>query len=166
MKKILILIGILIVLFALLFIFLGVTGISNPNKLLSNSQNQRTTSRSITINGSAYQYFGNEVSADFNGDGVSDRAYLVTQSPGGSGTFFYVVVELGATSTAPIYSGLYFLGDRIAPQTTEIGGVNKNILIINYADRKLTDSFATPPSVGKTVKLILNPKTLKFVKTS
>ena len=164
MKKILILIGSLIVLVALLFALLGATRIAKQAKPL------QVKPLSMTIQGSIYQYFGNEVSHDFNNDGIADRAYIVTQQPGGSGTFFYVVVELGATSTKttaneptlPIFSELYLLGDRIAPQTTEIGGVNKNILIVNYADRKLTDSFAVAPSEGKTVQLILDPKTMRF----
>ena len=167
MKKILILIGSLVVLVALLFAFLGASKLAKQNKPL------QVKPLSMTIQGSIYQYFGNEVSHDFNADGVADRAYIVTQEPGGSGTFFYVVVELGATSTksapnttsTPIFSELYLLGDRIAPQTTEIGGVNNNILIVNYADRKLTDSFAVAPSVGKTVRLILDPVTLRFVIT-
>jgi heat shock protein HslJ len=30
---------------------------------------------------------------------------------------------------------------------------------VNYADRKATDSFATPPSVGKSIWLLLDPVT-------
>src|SRR5438105_3216241 len=40
------------------------------------------------------QYFGNEATGDLNNDGIPDIAFLVTQTTGGSGTFYYVVVAL------------------------------------------------------------------------
>src|SRR6185503_6016438 len=40
---------------------------------------------------SVVRYFGNEANGDLNGDGVPDRAFLITQEGGGSGTFFYAV---------------------------------------------------------------------------
>lgn len=104
------------------------------------------------------EYFGNDVIRDFNGDGVPDRAFLVAQSTGGTGVFYYVVAIVSSPK-GNIGSEGYFLGDRIAPQTTELDG---NIIVVNYADRKPTDSFTTPPSVGKTVRLILDPKTMMF----
>lgn len=90
------------------------------------------------------QYFGNEAVGDLNNDGVPDIAFLLTQSGGGSGTFYYVVVAL---KTPNGYRGTnaVLLGDRIAPQTTEI---RDGDLIVNYADRKSTDSMTTSPSVG------------------
>ncbi|MEI6057524.1 MAG: META domain-containing protein [bacterium] len=105
------------------------------------------------------QYFGNEVHHDFNGDGRDDVAFLLTQNTGGSGTFYYVVVALN-TPTGYVGSQSYLLGDRIAPQTTEMG--KGNIIVVNYADRKPGDSFAVAPSVGKTVWLLLDPATMQF----
>ncbi|MDD5164927.1 MAG: META domain-containing protein [Candidatus Pacebacteria bacterium] len=104
------------------------------------------------------EYFGNDVVYDFNGDSIADRAFIVAQSTGGTGVFYYVVAIL-SSSKGNIGSEGYFLGDRIAPQTTEMNG---NIIVVNYADRKPADSFTTPPSVGKTVRLILDPKTMTF----
>lgn len=104
-------------------------------------------------------YFGNEVRKDLNGDGREDIAFLVTYQPGGSGTFYYVVAAL-ATSTGYIGSSGYLLGDRIAPQTTESGA--QDAVIINYADRASGESFATPPSVGKSAFLTLDPATLTW----
>src|SRR4051812_36146911 len=40
------------------------------------------------------QYFGNEVRADFDADGREDIAFIITQSGGGSGTFYYLVYAL------------------------------------------------------------------------
>lgn len=105
------------------------------------------------------RYFGNEVRKDLDGDGREDVAFLLTQEMGGSGTFFYVVAAL---NKADGWAGsqAMLLGDRIAPQTTEMG--KGNIIIVNYAGRKTGESFAVPPSVGKSLYLVLDPKTMQF----
>jgi len=90
------------------------------------------------------QYFGNEAKADFNGDGKDDVAFILTQDGGGSGTFFYVAVALSKGS-GTIGTNAIFLGDRIAPQTTEF---RNGEIIVNYADRRPGDSMTTRPSVG------------------
>jgi hypothetical protein len=96
------------------------------------------------IDGVTTKYFGNEVEGDLNEDGVSDIAFLLTQEPGGSGTFYYVVAALktddGYTGTAAA-----FLGDRIAPQTTEI---NAGRVVANYAERMEGEPMTTEPSLG------------------
>lgn len=96
------------------------------------------------------KYFGNEVHADVNGDGKQDVIFLLTQESGGSGTFFYVVAAL-ATDTGYADSQAYLIGDRIAPQTTEVAA--DGTILINYADRALGEPFSTRPSVGKTLRL-------------
>ncbi|MEN9613798.1 MAG: hypothetical protein RLZZ347_105 [Candidatus Parcubacteria bacterium] len=107
---------------------------------------------------STIAYFGNEAVGDLNNDGVVDKAFLVTKTGAGSGTFYYLV---GALRTTDGYVGTdaVFLGDRIAPQTTEI---RNGLVIVNYADRSLGESFAISPSHGKSVWLKVDPKTLKF----
>lgn len=105
------------------------------------------------------KYFGNEVKHDFDGDGREDIAFLLTQETGGSGTFFYVVVALN-TANGYVGSEGLFLGDRIAPQTTEMG--KGNIIVVNYAERNPGESFAVQPSVGKSRWLLLDPKTMQF----
>jgi heat shock protein HslJ len=102
------------------------------------------------------RYFGNEVKGDFDGNGVEDVAFLVTQEMGGSGTFFYVTALLNGKIGVP---GV-LLGDRIAPQTMNIQ--NGNILVVNYVDRNPGESFAVRPSLGKSLYLKLNPKTVQF----
>jgi heat shock protein HslJ len=96
---------------------------------------------------------------DLDGDGDEDVIFLVTQETGGSGTFYYVVAALN-TELGYVGSEGLLLGDRIAPQTTEKG--RGNIVIINYADRAPDESFAMPPSVGKSIWLLLDPETLQF----
>jgi hypothetical protein len=105
------------------------------------------------------RYFGNEVRADLDGDGREDAAFILTQDAGGSGTFFYVVAVL-KTAAGPKGSQGFLLGDRIAPQTTELG--QGNVIVVNYADRKPGESFTTPPSVGKSLWLKLNTQTMRF----
>lgn len=109
------------------------------------------------------QYFGDAVTHDFDGDGRPDTAFILTQNSGGSGTFYYVVAALN-TANGYVGSQGFFLGDRIAPQTVEMSQDPRtpNVIVVNYADRKPTDSFTTPPSVGKSVWLLLDPKTMQF----
>lgn len=98
------------------------------------------------------RYFGNEATADFNGDGLMDIGFVLTQSPGGSGTFYYAVVAL---RTADGWKGTnaILLGDRIAPQSTSVSGTK---LVVTYADRKPGEAMTAQPSVGvsKTLSIV------------
>jgi heat shock protein HslJ len=104
--------------------------------------------------GDALQYFGNELRADLNADGREDVVFLVTYSPGGSGTFYYVVAALAAETGYEGSDG-YLLGDRIAPQTTHMSQNprHQNVVVVNFADRNSDESMTTRPSVGKSVYL-------------
>lgn len=97
----------------------------------------------------ATRYFGNEARGDFNGDGKEDIAFLLTRTPGGSGTFYYVAAALGADNGF-VGTNAVFLGDRIAPQTTEFRDGN---IIVNYADRKPGEPMTASPSVGTSKRL-------------
>jgi hypothetical protein len=114
--------------------------------------------KKVTLTG-PIKYFGNEIHKDLNGDGKEDVAFLVTSQPGGSGTFYYVVAAI-ATDRGYMGSPGFLLGDRIAPQTSESGPGQE--IIVNYADRKLGEPFTTPPSVSKSVYLLLDPVTLQW----
>jgi heat shock protein HslJ len=105
------------------------------------------------------RYFGNEVRGDLNADGREDVAFLLTQEPGGSGTFFYAAAALDLPSGLVGSQGL-LIGDRIAPQTTDLRP--DGVIVVNYADREPDESFATPPSVAKTILLKLNPTTMQL----
>ncbi len=114
------------------------------------------------------RYFGNEVKHDLNNDGREDVAFILTQETGGSGTFFYFVAALN-TTTGYIGSQAVFLGDRIAPQTTEMeegitvmGTKRQNVIIVNYAVRLPNEPFTASPSVGKSLWLKLDPVTMQF----
>ncbi|MEK7520133.1 MAG: Gmad2 immunoglobulin-like domain-containing protein [Patescibacteria group bacterium] len=106
------------------------------------------------------QYFGNEARGDVSGDGQEDIVFLLTQDGGGSGTFFYAIVAL---KTADGYRGTnaLLLGDRIAPQTTEI---RSGMAIVNYADRKQGEPMTTRPSEGVSRYFTVEEGILKEVR--
>ncbi len=105
------------------------------------------------------RYFGNEVKGDFNGDGREDVAFILTQEKNDKSILYYVVTALSA---GKLYIGSdgFLLGDRIAPQTTVLG--KNNSIVINYAIRKSGESFDISPSIGKSVRLLLDTKTMQF----
>jgi len=105
------------------------------------------------------RYFGNSVTYDFNNDGRDDIAFLVTQETGGSGVFYYVVAALN-TDRGYIGSEALFLGDRIAPQTTNID--ENGFIVVNYADRAIGESFANQPSVGKSMWVRFDAETMQL----
>lgn len=91
--------------------------------------------------------FGKPVYGDLDKDGDEDAVMYITETNGGSGTFFYVVVALNENGKWLGTDAMY-LGDRIAPQ-------NINIIdgkaVANFADRMASESFVVRPSVGKSV---------------
>lgn len=98
------------------------------------------------------KYFGNEVSGDFNNDGFTDTAFILTQDLGGSGTFYYLVAALfnkeGCSGTDAV-----LLGDRIAPQTTNF---QDGKIVVNFAERKIDEPMIAPPSVGVSKYFVVN----------
>ncbi|OGN20059.1 MAG: hypothetical protein A3I32_01000 [Candidatus Yanofskybacteria bacterium RIFCSPLOWO2_02_FULL_45_10] len=90
------------------------------------------------------EYFGNDVTGDFNNDGTQDAAFILTQGGGGTGVFYYLVVALKTADGYVGTNGLAF-GDRVAPQSTEW---RNDEIILNYADRKPDETFSVDPSVG------------------
>jgi tryptophan-rich sensory protein len=102
------------------------------------------------------RYFGNEATGDLTGDGLSDTAFIVTRDTGGSGTFYYVVVAI-QTATGYRYTNAFFIGDRIAPQSTYIPTDSRE-LHVNYAERRPGEPFTANPSVGATLLLKVTPE--------
>ncbi len=102
--------------------------------------------------GATYRYFGNSARGDLNGDKIPDLAFLVTGQTSGSGLFYYVVIAIQENSGYRSI-GTAYLGDRIAPQTTEI---KSGRLTVNYADRKPNEPFTSQPSVGKSARFIVS----------
>ncbi len=109
------------------------------------------------------KYFGNELRTDLNDDGKEDVVFLLTQETGGSGTFFYVVAALNINDDY-VGSDGFLLGDRIAPQSTEVSKneKHKNVIVVNYADRSTNESMSSSPSVNKSVYLKLDIQNLQW----
>jgi hypothetical protein len=93
--------------------------------------------------------FGTPVRGDLDGDGDEDAALWLTQTPGGSGTFYYVAAALNEGRG---YRGsvAVWVGDRIAPQALEI---RNGVITANYADRGPGQAMALPPGEGRTAYL-------------
>lgn len=109
-------------------------------------------------------YFGNEVEGDIDGDGDLDKAFLIVDQPGGSGSFYYLA---GAINDGGKYTGTnaMLIGDRIAPQTTEYRMLEAPYgarVIVNYADRAPGEPFTTQPSVGKSIYAKYSAETNDF----
>ena len=100
---------------------------------------------------------------DLNDDGREDVVFLLTQQRGGSGTFFYAVAALN-TKAGYLGSDGYLLGDRIAPQTTVVSRNprHKNVIVVNYGDRRPGEPMTAQPSVGKSVYLKLDAETVRW----
>ena len=109
------------------------------------------------------RYFGNELKTDLDGDGRDDVAFILTQERGGSGTFFYAVAALN-TDRGYVGSDGYLLGDRIAPQSTNVSQNprHESVVVFNYADRAPGEPMTARPSVGKSVYLKLSPATMQW----
>jgi len=109
------------------------------------------------------RYFGNEFTTDLNDDGRADAVFLLTQQRGGSGTFFYAVAALN-TEAGYLGSDGYLLGDRIAPRATVMSRHprHKNVVVVNYGDRRPDEPMTAQPSVGKSVYLKLDAEKVRW----
>jgi hypothetical protein len=110
------------------------------------------------------KYFGNAVDIDLNSDGLMDSGFLLTQDGGGSGTFFYVAAALN-TGSGTQGTNAIFIGDRIAPQSTNVDPANPVQFVVNYMERKLSDPMSAQPSVAVSRTFKLDNGTLVEVGT-
>ena len=122
-----------------------------------------TVAASGSVSKITTRYFGNEARTDLNDDGREDGVFLLTRETGGTGTFFYAVAALH-TEAGWIGSHAYFIGDRIAPQSTEVSQNpdHQNVIVVNYADREADQSVSERPSVGKSVWLKFDVDSMTF----
>ena len=133
--------------------------LSSPKNATYTIAGQKVTLKDGSNLETGTRYFGNDITTDLDGDGREDTVFLLTQQTGGSGVFYYAVAALN-TEHGYVGSEAIFLGDRIAPQTTEKG--KGKIVVINYADRAFGEPFTTPPSIGKSIWILLDVKTMQF----
>lgn len=124
-------------------------------------------SESAMVPGSAAKtitrYFGNELVTDLDGDGVDDLAFILTQETGGTGIFYYAVAAR-QTENGYVGSDGYLLGDRIAPQSTNLSmnPRHKNVVVFNYADREPGEPMSVRPSRGKSAYLKLDAERMQW----
>jgi heat shock protein HslJ len=87
---------------------------------------------------------------DLNKDGIDDAVLVLTQSTGGSGTFYYVAA---AIATPDGYEGTtaLLLGDRIKPQRIEIIDTKARI---SFLTRGSEQSFADDPTVPRQMDVM------------
>jgi hypothetical protein len=109
---------------------------------LKDGQNEQKIPGSVTT--TTTSYFGNEAKGDLNGDGKEDVAFLLTQDGGGSGLFLYLAVAL-KNEKGYISTNTIFLGDRVAPQNTQI---KDGVIIANYVDRLPNEPMSAEPTMG------------------
>lgn len=109
------------------------------------------------------QYFGNELVNDLDGDGDQDITFILRQETGGSGIFYYAVAALN-TENGYVGSDGYLLGDRIAPQSTNVSpnSRHKHVVVFNYVDREQGQPMSVQPSIGKSVYLKLVTNTMQW----
>lgn len=105
--------------------------------------------------------FGEPVMGDLSGDGNADAAIFLTQSSGGSGTFYYAAAAIrGMDGNMARGTNTIFLGDRIAPQNIEI---KNGKMIANYADRDIREPMTASPSIGVSKYFVYDGTALKEV---
>lgn len=123
-----------------------------------------STSKNIT------RYFGNEAFGDLDNDGQADDvAFLITEETGGSGIFYYAVAGIGNNESARKDSAendtknisykmtnAFFVGDRIAPQSTKIFS-DSGELHIYFAERNDGEPMTVAPSRGAVLLLKVTP---------
>lgn len=101
------------------------------------------------------RYLGSPAKGDLNGDGLEDHAFLIAQSTGGSGAFYYVAVALKKDDGYKT-TNAFFIGDRIEPQSVEIRS-DVEELHVNYADHKPGEPLTSQPSEEKLLLLKVTP---------
>lgn len=92
-----------------------------------------------------------KAAGDINKDGKDDNVLLLAQSGGGSGVFIYIAAYISGPVS---YKGTnaIFIGDRISPESV---AVSNGVITLKYLDREPDESFASEPTVPKTLQFVL-----------
>ena len=87
---------------------------------------------------------------DLNTDNKTDTALLLSQYGGGSGTFVYVAAFVSGPVT---YRGskVFFLGDRIIPQSIAI---NNGVITVKYLDREPDEIMSVEPTISVSKQFV------------
>lgn len=107
-----------------------------------------------TRNGETVKIVDQQISGDVSGDGRPDAALLISDDPGGSGTFYYAALAIGddgswrTTNVVP-------LGDRIKPEGIDF---TDGRFVYRFLDRKPGEPMAATPTVRKAVPIWFDAK--------
>ena len=94
--------------------------------------------------------WGEPVTTDIDSDGTDDAVLILTQSTGGSGTFYYVVAAIATPAGYRGTAGI-LLGDRIRLQGID---VLDSKVRIRYLTRYRNQSFADDPELAQRMDVI------------
>jgi hypothetical protein len=134
--------------------------IEGQNVTLQNGQSTQTipgsSAQIVTQNFSSTPTYG-----ELTGDSQKDAAFVLTQTNGGSGQFFYVVASLKNPAGFIGTNGV-LMGDRIAPQGPVL--ITNSVIEVSYADRADGEPMTTKPSVMKSLRLQVVNGVLQEVK--
>lgn len=124
--------------------------IENQNVTLVNGVNEEQIPNSSTK--IVTQVWGEPVATDIKGNEVSNPALILTQDPGGSGTFYYAAAAVKKQDGYYGTNGV-LLGDRVAIQNQEI--MADGTIVVNYAIRPEGAPMSDQPSeaVSKYFKI-------------
>lgn len=105
------------------------------------------------------QVWDQPVIGDLNDDRKDDAAVCLINSPGGSGTFYYIAAAIKDANTKS-YKGtnMVLLGDRI--QLSKISIENRIITVV-YNARKPGEPMAVTPTVTITRKFLVDNGSVK-----
>lgn len=98
---------------------------------------------------------GDLVSGDVTGDGKPEAALLLSNDPGGSGTFYYAVLAIDDGGTWKATNALP-LGDRIKPEGIEF---KDNRFVYRFLERTPGQPMADAPTIEKLVPIRFNAAT-------
>lgn len=87
------------------------------------------------------------IGGDITGDDKPEAALLLTDDPGGSGTFYYAVLALSGTDSWRATNALP-LGDRIEPQGIDFADGH---FVYRFLERRPGEAMSEPPSVPRSV---------------
>ena len=87
------------------------------------------------------------IGGDITGDGKPEAALLLTDDPGGSGTFYYAVLALSGTDSWHATNALP-LGDRIEAQGIDFADGH---FVYRFLERRPGEPMSAPPSVPRSV---------------
>lgn len=96
---------------------------------------------------------------DLDNNGTADGVAILTDDPGGSGTFYYLVAGVWGPD-GPQGSAAIFLGDRITIRSLDISG---GVVTVRWLDRQRDEPLATAPSVPAQRAFRLDARTRQLV---